>query len=301
MSERKNVAKYFSHDSNARNDTKVLALRMKYGLEGYAVYFMLLERLRETPDYWETTDYNSIGFDFRCSAGLVRSVVEEFGLFEIVGDRFHSSSFSRRMGLVDEKKEQVSSARKKAASARWRKARQASEESTENANAMQMHAKKMQNDAKQNKTKQNQTKTNQTEKSKRENHSQLASEIIDYLNAKAGSRYNANAKGAMRFICARVREGFTLSDFQAVVDRKVAQWSGDAKMCAYLRPSTLFGSKMAEYLAEPQAAGKPQTKAEAALAERAALIAELEESENGHESGEQNHRHAQMRLSGRSV
>ncbi len=250
VSEPKNVAKYFSHDSNARNDTKVLSLRMQHGLEGYAVYFMLLERLREMPEYWSETDYNAIGFDFRCSAGLVKSVVEDFGLFTIVDDRFYSSSFSRRMGLVDEKREQVSSARRKAASARWRKAPQGSESSTENANAMQMQAKKMQNDAKQNKTKPNQTKPNQT-KQNRETIEHVARQIIDYLNAKAGSRYEATAKDTLRLIKARLKEGRALSDFQLVIDRKVTQWASDAKMCTYLRPSTLFSEKMSDYLGEP--------------------------------------------------
>ena len=34
---------YFSHDSNARNDERILLLRMKHGAAGYGVYFMLLE------------------------------------------------------------------------------------------------------------------------------------------------------------------------------------------------------------------------------------------------------------------
>lgn len=43
----KNNVPYFSHDNNMRNDLKIKALRMKYGLEGYAVYNMLLECLCE--------------------------------------------------------------------------------------------------------------------------------------------------------------------------------------------------------------------------------------------------------------
>lgn len=281
VSEGKNVAKYFSHDSNARNDTKILSLRMQHGLEGYAVYFMLLERLREAPEYWSKTDYNAIGFDFRCSAGLVRSVVEDFGLFTVVDDRFFSSSFTRRMGLVDAKKEQVSSARKKAASARWRKAQQASEESTENANAMQMHAKKMQNDAKQNKTKPNKTKPNKTEQNKTitkqvttnrathasrqksvveqaRPHSQATSDekdgfatavvcIIAHLNEQAQTRYRATTPKTRQLIKARLKEGFSLADFHTVIDKKCAEWRG-TEWERYLRPETLFGVKFEGYL-----------------------------------------------------
>ena len=34
---------YFPHDSNARNDIKLIKLRSKYGYEGYGVYFALIE------------------------------------------------------------------------------------------------------------------------------------------------------------------------------------------------------------------------------------------------------------------
>ena len=44
-------AYYFPHDCNARNDPKVLALRSVFGAEGYGVYFMTIEILREQPDY----------------------------------------------------------------------------------------------------------------------------------------------------------------------------------------------------------------------------------------------------------
>lgn len=42
---------YFSHDGNARNDAKLLKVRMKHGAAGYGVYFMILERLREEDVY----------------------------------------------------------------------------------------------------------------------------------------------------------------------------------------------------------------------------------------------------------
>jgi len=38
---------YFSHDYNARNDQKITMLRGKYGNEGYAVFFYLLETMAE--------------------------------------------------------------------------------------------------------------------------------------------------------------------------------------------------------------------------------------------------------------
>ena len=46
-----NKTKYFRHDSNARNDDKLTALRIEQGPAGYGVYFMILERLREEDNY----------------------------------------------------------------------------------------------------------------------------------------------------------------------------------------------------------------------------------------------------------
>lgn len=38
---------YFSHDYNARNDPKILELRSEYGLEGYGLYWCLIETMAE--------------------------------------------------------------------------------------------------------------------------------------------------------------------------------------------------------------------------------------------------------------
>jgi hypothetical protein len=96
-------AYYFSHDSNARNDDKVITLRMKFGMEGYGVYFAILERMRDIEDYIHVKDYNVIAFDLRVSNTLVKSVVEDFGLFEFTEDdkRFYSVSFLSRMKRKD--------------------------------------------------------------------------------------------------------------------------------------------------------------------------------------------------------
>ena len=95
---------YFSHEANARNDEKCIALRMTLGLEGYGLYLCLIERLMQESDYSHVTDYNTIAFDLRCSNQLVKTVVEDFGLFAFTedGKRFYSESLIRRMLKADE-------------------------------------------------------------------------------------------------------------------------------------------------------------------------------------------------------
>ena len=92
-------------------------------MEGYGIYFMILERLREEPDYTSVKDYNMLAFDLRTSADKVKSVIEEFGLFSFTDDgkRFYSEGFMKRMALKDEVAEKKSKAGKASAERRWGK------------------------------------------------------------------------------------------------------------------------------------------------------------------------------------
>ena len=49
-------------------------------------------------------------------------------------------------------------------------------------------------------------------------------------------------------IKARLNEGFTEDDFKYVIKVKSEEWKQDEKMCKYLRPETLFGTKFEGYL-----------------------------------------------------
>ena len=110
MARKKELSSYFPHDSNARNSEKMVELRMKHGAAGYGVYFMLIERLREAADYSCVVNYNSIAFDLRVSAELIKSVLRDFRLFAFSqtdeGERFYSESLRQRMKPMDEMREQ---------------------------------------------------------------------------------------------------------------------------------------------------------------------------------------------------
>ncbi len=125
---------YFSHDSNARNSEKLIRLRMRHKAAGYGVFFMILERLREEPNYMSVKDYNVIAFDLREDASLIKSVVEDFGLFVFTDDGkyFYSESFSRRMGIKDNEKAKRSEAGKKGMARRWANAEKSAEKQLEN-------------------------------------------------------------------------------------------------------------------------------------------------------------------------
>lgn len=76
--------------------------------------------------------------------------------------------------------------------------------------------------------------------------------VIDYFNRKTGKALKYT-EGNMKHIRQRMREGFKLSDFEKVIDRKYREWHGSPKMQKFLRPETLFGSKFDSYLNEDDA------------------------------------------------
>lgn len=112
-------AYYFSHDSNARNDDKIIAMRMRHGMEGYGIYWTIIERLRESDNYTSVKDYNVISYEIRVAADKVKSIVEDYGLFTFTDDgkRFYSESLNRRMDIKEEKSEKAREKAKK----RWAK------------------------------------------------------------------------------------------------------------------------------------------------------------------------------------
>lgn len=119
-------ARFFSHDSNARNDPKIIQVRMKYGMAGYGVYFAILEWLNDVDGHLGfLTDINTIAFELRVPASLVKSIVNDFGLFALTedGKRFYSESFNRRKALFDSTSKSRSEKARKAAAARWGTAR----------------------------------------------------------------------------------------------------------------------------------------------------------------------------------
>lgn len=74
-------------------------------------------------------------------------------------------------------------------------------------------------------------------------------DIIEYLNQMANTRFNPTARVHREHINARLDEGFTTEDFKMVIAFKCLQWYGTG-MQKYLRPQTLFSNKFDNYLQE---------------------------------------------------
>lgn len=75
---------YFPHFCNARHDRKIRRLRKELGTEGYGIYFMLLETLREQQDLmYPLADLDLLAEEFGVSEAKVRVAVCNYQLFEI--------------------------------------------------------------------------------------------------------------------------------------------------------------------------------------------------------------------------
>lgn len=130
-------AYYFSHDSNARHDPKITAMRSVYGSEGYGWFWILVELMREADGYkldlQKKYSMNAYAMqmhtDCTTAEKFIHDCIHEFGLFETNGEQFWSRSLLRRMEYWD----QISEKRRVAAQARWSKER-------EYADGMQMHS-----------------------------------------------------------------------------------------------------------------------------------------------------------------
>lgn len=114
-------AYYFPHDSNARNDPKCVLMIDQLGLEAYGIYWMLVETLRDQPDYtYPVANIPALARRYNTSAEKVRTVVYNYQLFTVKDDLiFFSESLNRRMQVLETKRIKRSEAGRLGNAARW--------------------------------------------------------------------------------------------------------------------------------------------------------------------------------------
>jgi hypothetical protein len=99
-------AYWFHHDSNALQDPKVARLLRLHGLEGYGLFWAVIERLREAPDHLiECDSIPDICFQLRAKEEIFNSLFECQLLQKNDADSFFSESLIRRMERWNAKRE----------------------------------------------------------------------------------------------------------------------------------------------------------------------------------------------------
>lgn len=135
-------AYYFSHDSNAKDDPKCVLLIEQLGLEGYGIFWVLIETLRDQPEYkYPLALIPALARRYNTTTEKMKTVVSQYGLFDVTpeGDFFFSESLCRRMDNVSSFRE---SQRKKALK-RWNNAPALPEQSRGNADPMPVKESKV--------------------------------------------------------------------------------------------------------------------------------------------------------------
>ena len=117
----KKDAYYFSHDSNSKDDPKCVMLIEQLGLEGYGIFWILVETLRDQPNYkYPLSLLPAIARRYNSTVQKVELVVKNYSLFEITEDQyFFSMSLNNRMEYLEEYRLKKSLAGKKGNAIRW--------------------------------------------------------------------------------------------------------------------------------------------------------------------------------------
>lgn len=110
-------AYYFSHDYGARNDPKLQKVLMKLGQEGKGVYWDLIEMLFEEGGKLMLSELESYAFALRANENCLKSLINDFGLFQKDRKSFWSNSVIKRIQERNEKSLKYS----ESAKSRWNK------------------------------------------------------------------------------------------------------------------------------------------------------------------------------------
>jgi len=107
---------YFSHDYNAANDTKILFLRHQLGMEGYGIYWYLIEQLANAGGKLPLELIPVLAMQMHCTDVKVNGVLMNFDLFTIESGEFWSHRLQEHLDL----RLKLSQSGKAGANNRWK-------------------------------------------------------------------------------------------------------------------------------------------------------------------------------------
>ncbi|MFZ4103755.1 MAG: Lin1244/Lin1753 domain-containing protein [Sediminibacterium sp.] len=107
---------YFSHDYNAANDTKILFLRHQLGMEGYGIYWYLIEQLANAGGKLPLELIPVLAMQMHCTDVKVNGVLMNFDLFTIESGEFWSHRLQEHLEL----RLKLSQSGKSGANNRWK-------------------------------------------------------------------------------------------------------------------------------------------------------------------------------------
>lgn len=133
---------YFTHDAHALEDPKCMMLVSELGMEGYGMFWALIESLRRQEGYsLPVAMIPALAQRYNVTEAKLKTVIGSYGLFTILDGRvFFSESLNRRMEAIESAAEFRKNRALEAAKKRWDKAEKREEKEVEkcysNAKAM---------------------------------------------------------------------------------------------------------------------------------------------------------------------
>jgi hypothetical protein len=99
----KKDAYYFSHDANAQDDPKCMQLIDQLQMEGYGIFWALIEKLRSEKEYkLPLSVITSFARRWQTTPEKIKTVISQFGLFVVEDGFFFSARLKNSMELKSE-------------------------------------------------------------------------------------------------------------------------------------------------------------------------------------------------------
>lgn len=106
---------YFPHDYYARLDPKIEQVRMKHGIAGYGVYWVIVERLHQWGGELNVNMIPAIAAECGVKESVVHDIIYSYSLFRIDKDKVISDRVKANL----QKRKEIGEQRRNAANARW--------------------------------------------------------------------------------------------------------------------------------------------------------------------------------------
>ena len=102
---------YLQHDVTALSNTKIMRLVHREHMEGYGIYWRLLEHLRGQEQYTDSLEIVEIlAQGMNVAAEKVMRIIKDYGLFTMQNNSFSSPGLCGRMEKLDERREKQANA-----------------------------------------------------------------------------------------------------------------------------------------------------------------------------------------------
>lgn len=150
---------FFPHEANAASDPRCMLLIDQLKMEGYGIFWRLVEELRTQEGFKAPLNLIPVwARTFNTSSALIEAVIKSYGLFEVTDDGFffYSKSLNEKMEYMEELREKRRLAGIK--SGEKRRAKALGYKGLNKCSTSDEHISNKNEQTKQNKTKQNQTK-----------------------------------------------------------------------------------------------------------------------------------------------